>query len=56
METIKQIICIALFMMLPGCSHFNVSSDWDCPKQAGVGCITIYEADSMAIAKAKGAK
>lgn len=53
MATIKQLIGMALLLTLSGCSHFNVSSEWDCPKQTGVGCVNIHEADTIALRKAK---
>jgi hypothetical protein len=36
-------------LALSGCSSTNVSGEWDCPRQLGHGCITIDEADQIAI-------
>jgi hypothetical protein len=36
-------------LALSGCSSSNVSGQWDCPRQVGNGCITIDEADQIAV-------
>ena len=40
-----------LVLGLSSCSHANVQSEWDCPKQQGYGCINIEKADSNAVNK-----
>lgn len=42
---------LGCFMLLTSCSSANVSGEWDCPRQKGVGCITIEQADSIALQK-----
>lgn len=46
---IKSCLVIAASFGLVACS--NVKSDWDCPKQNGIGCINIEEADNLAMQK-----
>lgn len=38
-------------LTLNACSSTNVSGEWDCPRQMGHGCITIDEADQIAVEK-----
>lgn len=45
-----SIISIAMFS-LASCSNGNVKGDWDCPKQNGLGCVKIEDADSVARSK-----
>ena len=46
---IKACLVMAASLGLVACS--NVKSDWDCPKQNGIGCINIEEADNLAMQK-----
>ncbi|MDF3047698.1 MAG: hypothetical protein K0R73_816 [Candidatus Midichloriaceae bacterium] len=42
-----KVAIVFISMGLTSCSH--VSSEWDCPRQEGIGCIDIKKADSIAI-------
>ncbi|MCE2993412.1 MAG: hypothetical protein ACK5WS_03090 [Alphaproteobacteria bacterium] len=44
---INTCLVMAASLALSACS--NVKSDWDCPKQNGIGCINIEEADNLAM-------
>ncbi len=42
------------FLLLPGCAKLglgNVSGEWDCDAQAGLGCVGIREADAAVTGK-----
>lgn len=49
----KVIIGVLVSISLTSCAGTNVSSDWDCPKQKGYGCINIERADLLAIDQLK---
>lgn len=46
---IRLVLAVLPMMVLNACSHVN--SEWDCPKQNGIGCINIEGADNLAIQK-----
>ena len=52
MPKINSLLILVVGMLsLSGCSSTNVSGEWDCPRQMGHGCITIDEADQIAVEK-----
>ena len=53
MSKTKHLLFCGILLSLGGCSSANVSGQWDCPRQAGHGCITIDEADQIAIGRLK---
>lgn len=42
---------VLALLLLTSCSSANVSSEWDCPRQRGHGCINIEQADAIALQK-----
>ena len=48
-KTNLSLISVGAMLAFSACSSTNVSSEWDCPRQAGHGCITIEEADQIAV-------
>ena len=53
--TFRKVIRIVWLIGLhsvSACSHTNVQSEWDCPKQEGFGCMKIEEADRSAVSRA----
>jgi len=49
MSKIKFVFWLGVLLTLNACSSTNVSGEWDCPRQLGHGCITIDEADQIAV-------
>lgn len=47
---INKMLTVIGLLSLSACSS-NVSGEWDCPRQQGQGCITINNADQMALRK-----
>jgi hypothetical protein len=52
-KTNLSLISVGAMLAFSACSSTNVSSEWDCPRQAGHGCITIEEADQIAVQRLK---
>lgn len=51
MRKLRSSSKVLALLLLTSCSSANVSSEWDCPRQRGHGCINIEQADTIALQK-----
>lgn len=51
LQSSSRAIALMSALLLTSCSSANVSSEWDCPRQRGHGCINIEQADAIALEK-----